>query len=43
MPMRFVWQDEVDAYPDDVDGEGDPCAVADKRTDQFSRAKRFKT
>jgi len=42
MPMRFVWQDEVDAYPDDVDGEGDPCAVADKRTDQFARAKRFK-
>ncbi len=42
MPMRFVWQDEIDAYPEDVDGEGDPCAVADKRTDQFARAKRFK-
>lgn len=42
MPMRFVYQDEVDAYPDDVDGEGDPVAVADKRTDQFSRGKRFK-
>jgi phage terminase large subunit GpA-like protein len=42
MPMRVVLQDEIDAYPDDVDGEGDPCAVADKRTDQFSRAKRFK-
>ncbi|MGE3667712.1 MAG: phage terminase large subunit family protein [Steroidobacteraceae bacterium] len=42
MPMRFVYQDEIDAYPDDVDGEGDPVAVADKRTDQFSRAKRFK-
>lgn len=42
MPMRIVLQDEIDAYPDDVDGEGDPCAVADKRTDQFARAKRFK-
>ncbi len=42
MPMRFVWQDEIDAYPEDVDGEGDPVAVADKRSDQFARAKRFK-
>lgn len=43
MPMRMVLQDEIDAYPDDVDGEGDPCQVADKRTDQFSaRCKRFK-
>jgi len=42
MPMRVVLQDEVDAFPDDVDGEGDPCVVADKRTDQFGRAKRFK-
>lgn len=43
MPMRVVLQDEIDAYPDDVDGEGDPCAVADKRTDAFSaRCKRFK-
>jgi phage terminase large subunit GpA-like protein len=42
MPLRIVLQDEIDAYPDDVDGEGDPCVLADKRTDQFSRAKRFK-
>lgn len=42
MPMRIVLQDEIDAYPDDVDGEGDPCVLADKRTDQFGRAKRFK-
>ncbi len=43
MPMRIVLQDEIDAYPDDVDGEGDPCQVADKRADQFSaRCKRFK-
>ena len=43
MPMRVVLQDEVDAFPDSVDDEGDPCTVADKRTDQFSaRAKRVK-
>lgn len=43
MPMRVVLQDEIDAYPDDVDGEGDPVQVADKRADQFSaRCKRFK-
>lgn len=40
MPVRVLLQDEVDAYPDDVDGEGDPCAVAEKRTDTYSRAKR---
>lgn len=42
MPVRFLFQDEVDAYPDDVDGEGDPCAVADKRTDTYQRAKRMR-
>ena len=41
MPVRVLLQDEIDAYPDDVDGEGDPCAVAAKRTDTYSRAKRF--
>lgn len=42
MPLRVVLQDEIDAYPDDVDGEGDPCVLADKRADQFGRGKRFK-
>ena len=43
MPVRFLYQDEVDAYPDDVGGEGDPCAVADKRTETFgARAKRIR-
>lgn len=40
-PVRVLLMDEIDAYPDDVDGEGDPCAVAEKRTTNFSRAKRF--
>jgi phage terminase large subunit GpA-like protein len=42
MPIRFLMMDEVDAYPSDVDGEGDPCVVAEKRTDTFSRRKIFR-
>lgn len=41
-PIRVLLMDEIDAYPDDVDGEGDPCVVAEKRTDSFgARAKVF--
>lgn len=41
-PIRVLMMDEIDAYPDDVDGEGDPCVLAEKRTDQFgARAKRM--
>jgi phage terminase large subunit GpA-like protein len=34
MPARYVFLDEVDAYEGDVDGEGDPVAlaIADKFT-----------
>ena len=32
MPARWVFLDEVDAYPGDVDGEGDPIALAEART-----------
>jgi len=40
--IRVLYMDEIDAYPDDVDGEGDPCVLAEKRTDSYgSRAKRF--
>lgn len=35
MPVRFLFLDEVDAYPVDVGGEGDPCLVAEKRTDTY--------
>ena len=31
MPMRVMLQDEIDAFPDSVDDEGDPCVLADKR------------
>ncbi len=41
MPCRYVMLDEVDRYPDDVDGEGDPVELAIKRTETFSRKKIF--
>lgn len=41
MPVRFLFLDEPDAYPGDVDGEGDPCALAEARTRTFSRRKVF--
>ena len=44
MPVRYLFLDEVDAYPGDVEGEGDPVSLADARTRTFSyRAKRFIT
>ena len=36
MPARFLFMDEVDAYGDDVDGEGSPINLAIKRTATFS-------
>lgn len=32
MPARYAFLDEVDAYPADVEGEGDPVALAEART-----------
>lgn len=42
MPVRYLMMDEVDAYPSDVGGEGDPCLVAEKRTETFARRKIFR-
>jgi len=42
MPVRFLFMDEVDAYPLDADQEGDPCVLAEKRTQTFSRRKIFR-
>jgi len=39
MPIRDLFLDEIDKYPGDVDGEGDPVALAEKRTATFSRRK----
>lgn len=41
MPVRYLFLDEVDAYPLDVDGEGDPITLAVKRTTTFARRKVF--
>lgn len=42
MPARYLFLDEVDAYPQDVDSEGDPIALAERRTTNFPRHKTFK-
>jgi phage terminase large subunit GpA-like protein len=39
MPIRFLFMDEVDEYPGDVDGQGDPVALAEKRCSNFPRRK----
>lgn len=39
MPIRNLFLDEVDAYPGDVDGEGDPVSLAEARTRTFARRK----
>ncbi|WP_373504669.1 phage terminase large subunit family protein [Aestuariivirga sp.] len=41
MPARYVFLDEVDAYPGDVDGEGDPIALAEVRTATFGHRKKL--
>ena len=41
-PVPLVLFDEVDAYPDDVNGEGDPIEIGTRRTDQFPDFKVFK-
>ena len=43
MPVRYLFLDEIDAYPLDVDGEGDPVGLAERRTATFARRKILKT
>lgn len=43
MPCKFIFADEIDAYPFDVDGEGDPLALAAKRSSNFPRRKKLLT
>lgn len=43
MPVRYLFLDEVDTYPGDVDGEGEPCDLAMARTTNFPRRKIFIT
>ena len=35
-PARYLFLDEVDGYPSDVEGEGDPVSLAVKRTATFA-------
>lgn len=42
MPVRYLFLDEIDGYPSDAEGEGDPVALAEKRTATFGRRKIFK-
>lgn len=42
MPAKYLLLDEIDAYPDDVDGEGSPVELAERRTSTFARRKKFK-
>jgi phage terminase large subunit GpA-like protein len=41
MAARYLFLDEVDGYPGDVDGEGDPVNLALARTRTFARRKVF--
>jgi phage terminase large subunit GpA-like protein len=41
MPARYLFLDEVDGYPLDVEGEGDAISLAEARTRTFSRRKIF--
>jgi phage terminase large subunit GpA-like protein len=44
MPIRYLFLDEVDAYPNDVEGEGDPVSLAQKRLGTYgTRKKIFET
>jgi phage terminase large subunit GpA-like protein len=42
-PCRYIFADEIDAFPQDVDGEGDPLSLAEKRATTFARRKIFMT
>lgn len=41
-PVRNLMLDETEEYPSDVDGQGDPEELAEKRTDTFARKKIYK-
>lgn len=41
MPARYLFMDEVDGYPQDIDGEGDPILLAERRTATFNKRKKI--
>lgn len=40
-PVRFLFLDEVDSYPDSAGKEGDPVTLAERRTSNFASRKIF--
>lgn len=42
VPARFLFLDEIDGYPEDVEGEGDPIKLVEARTRTFARRKILK-
>jgi phage terminase large subunit GpA-like protein len=40
MPARYLFMDEIDGYPGDVDGEGDPILLAERRSATFQRRRK---
>lgn len=36
MPVRFLFLDEVDGYPEELEGEGDPVELAERGTKNFA-------
>lgn len=43
MPIRYLFMDEIDRYPGDVGGEGDPVQLAKARTRNFANRKTLLT
>lgn len=43
MPTKFLMLDEIDGYPFDVEGEGDPIELAERRRKTFARSKQLET
>ena len=41
MPVRYLFLDEIDGYPGELDGEGDPVDLAIGRTRTFAQRKIF--
>ena len=41
MPIRYFFGDEISNWPADVDGEGDPLALAVERTNTFGRKRKI--
>ncbi len=41
MPARYLFMDEVDGYPGDIEGEGDPIVLAERRSATFQTRRKI--